>query len=720
MKLASFNYLVLGVILLTSCGKKASEDISKSWIDQPQERTTETFLPRENLMPVGVYYYPEHWDPEQWERDLKHIADLGFTFTHFGEFAWAMMEPEEGVFDFTWLDKALDIADQNGLRVILCTPTPTPPAWLTTQHPEVHTVNAQGIQFRHGSRLSHNGMNETYQFYAKRIIRKLAERYGHDERIWGWQLDNEPHFGGMLYDYSETNQADFKKWLEARYQHIDSLNNAWGTAFWSQHYNSFSQIRIPNKEETPQGSNPHALLDFKRFNADQIATTLRYQANLLKELISPKQWITTNYAYYEFLPSVDIFRTREDLDFTSHTMYLLSTFLNYPEGYLGFRLGSGMNHSFSAEMARSVQGYTGIMELQPGQINWGDYNARPLPGAVRMWIWHSFALGDRFTCAYRFRQPIYGSEMYHEGIVESDGVTVSAGGEEYVQTIKELDEIKQHYDPALEMPKDYQSRQTAILWKQDNIWDIENIPHVSRWKPFQHIYTYYEALKTLGAGVTFIEEQDAFNPETHPFLIAPSYRMVDNALLKKWQDYVDAGGHLVLTCQTGKKDNNGQLFEAHLQEPIWKLTGTQVAFYDQLPPDRAGKIRMDGQDYAWDIWGDVLTPDEETEVWAQHTDQFYPGRAVVTHKKAGKGSITYIGTWSQERELEREVLRKVYQQAGASILDLPRYFFTEWRDGFWVSVNYTSETIKAPVHTNATILLGNIDVKPGEVCVWME
>jgi beta-galactosidase len=715
------NWLLtlLTVAMLASCGKN-HDNISKSWIDQAKTRETTEFLPRQNLMPIGVYYYPEHWNPDQWERDLKHIADLGFTFTHFGEFAWAMVEPEEGVFDFEWLDKVLDIADQNGLKVIMCTPTPTPPAWLTTNYSEVLTVNDMGIKHRHGSRLAHNGMNETYQYFAKRIVRKLGERYGHDERVWGWQLDNEPHFGGTLYDYSETNQQDFKKWLENKYGTINKLNKAWGTAFWSQVYNNFDQIRIPNPQEAPQGGNPNARLDFKRFNADQLATTIRYQANILKEVISPEQWITTNYAYYKFLPSVDIFRTKEDLDFTSHTMYLLSTYLNYPEGDLNFRLGSGMELSFSGELAKSVQGYTGIMELQPGQINWGAYNARPLPGAVRMWIWHTFGLGDRFTCAYRFRQPIYGGEMYHEGIVESDGVTVSHGGEEYVQTIQEINSLFDHYDETLEIPEDYASRNTAFMWKQDNIWDIINIPHNTRWDAFQHFYTYYENLKTIGSGVTFVEEIDELNPETHPFLIIPAYRLINDEIIAKWTNYAKAGGHIIMSCQTGKKDKKGHLWEQNLQEPVWNLIGAEVEFYDHLPHDKIGYIRMDGENYPWNMWGDVLIPFEDTEIWATHADQFYKGRAVVTHRNLGEGSVTYIGTWTQDGELERKIMRKIYQRAGAQILNQPRYVFTEWRDGFWVTVNYTSETIQAPVHKTANILFGKEDVAPGEVCVWIE
>lgn len=684
-------------------------------ISYGQEKQDQPFF-QKDLMSIGAYYYPEHWPKSQWERDIKRISELGFEFTHFGEFAWAMMEPREGEFRFGWLDTCIRLAHQHGLKVIMCTPTPTPPAWLTTQHPEVLLENESGIKQRHGGRLHVNGLNKIYQKYAKRIIRKLAKRYGNDDRIWGWQIDNEPHFA-TLYDYSKTSQRRFKDWLKDKYQSIDQLNDAWGTAFWSQRYNNFDQIRIPNRKENAGGS-PHSFIDFKRFTADQIAQFLGYQADILDKHVSDDQWITTNYAYFKFLPPVDPFRAQKDLDFASHTMYLLSTVLNYPEGSLAHRLGSGMELSFSQELAKSVNGYTGIMELQPGQINWGQYNSLPLPGAVRMWIWHAFALGDEFTCTYRFRQPLYGSEQYHSGVMQTDGTTLAHGGEEYVQTIQEMNKLKEKIPANPEIPDSYASRKTAFLWKYDNLWSMETSPHNSSWDTWQHMYTYYENLKTLGAPVEFLQEEERFNPDEYPFMVAPAYELINTSLVDKWKRYVREGGHLILSCRTGMKDTCGHLWEAQLQQPIWDLIGAEIKYYDQLPPSKNGIIKMGESMYDWNVWADVLIPDSGTKVWASHKDQFYKGTPVVTHKELGQGSVTYVGVWTENKELERKILRKVYQQGGADILDLPRYVFTEWREGFWVTVNYTSDTVQAPVHQESSLIYGKESVKPGGVAVW--
>ena len=676
------------------------------------------FSSSKELMPVGVYYYPEHWDRSQWGRDMKRMAELGFSFTHMAEFAWANLEPEEGKFDFEWLDWCVGEAAKNGLKVILCTPSPCPPAWLTSKHPEILNVNESGVRSAHGgNRLHANQRNPVYRKYIERIVNEMGKRYGHDQRIWGWQIDNEPHLG-TIYDYSDFVLVDFRNWLRQKYNNIDALNKAWGNAFWSGTYSDFSQLRIPNTKET--SGNPHALLDFNRYTADALAESIRFQSKMLRRLVSSQQWITTNFAYYKFLPPVDLFRNKGDLDFASHTMYLLSTLLNYPKGSLNFRLGSGMELSFSSEMAQSVEGYTGIMELQPGQINWGIYNAQPLPGAVRMWIWHSFGLGDQFTCTYRFRQPLFGGEQTHKGILETDGVKLARGGKEYIKAIGEIKILQKFYQPNIVLPTSVASRKTAFLWKQDNLWEMQVSPHTKAWDTWQHYYTYYGSLKTMGANVQFIQESDDFDPGKFPFMVAPAYSMVDDKIIDKWTKYVEAGGNLILSCRTGQKDNHGHFHQTLLQQPIWKLIGASVEDNDQLPATEKATVTSAGRPYYWNVWGELLSAENGTETLATYSDQFYAGTSAAVTRKLGKGTISYIGVWTLEGELEKHLLRTIYQRGGAEIMDLPKDVFVQWRDGFWVGVNYTSESVSLPIPEKAKMLIGTRDIKPGEVAVWQD
>ena len=201
------------------------------------------------MMTIGVYYYPEAWPPEQWERDIANIKRFGFEFIHVGEFAWTFMEPEEGQFDFAWLDRVVELAKKHGLKVIMCTPTPTPPIWLVQKHPEVLMVDDAGRTMVHGTRQHATWSSDVYRSYVAKIVTELGRHFGNNLNVWGWQLDNELSHYGRNYDYSEFSQQKFRQWLKAKYGSIENLNRDWGTAFWSQRYQNFDQIRMPNERE---------------------------------------------------------------------------------------------------------------------------------------------------------------------------------------------------------------------------------------------------------------------------------------------------------------------------------------------------------------------------------------------------------------------------------------------------------------------------------------
>src|SRR5215213_8843206 len=288
------------------------------------------FFPAKDLMRVGVYYYPEHWPREQWERDFANMEKMGFEFVHMAEFAWAFMEPEEGKFDFEWLDTAVTLAARHNLRVILCTPTPTPPAWMYEKYPNAYLVGADGRRREHGSRGNNALADADYRRLSERVITEMARRYGRNPAVWGWQLDNEPQ---GFADYSPSAQSAFRDWLRARYKTVDVLNREWGANFWSLKYNSFDQVIAPNPTLL-YGPSPHAILDHRRFSADQIAKFLDWQSVLLRRHTEPSQWITTNYI--SNIGNADPRRT-DALDFISYTMYPVSGGANLGED--GFRLG---------------------------------------------------------------------------------------------------------------------------------------------------------------------------------------------------------------------------------------------------------------------------------------------------------------------------------------------------------------------------------------------
>ncbi len=677
------------------------------------QNTNPDWFPKKDMLTIGVYYYPEAWPESQWARDMANIHKLGMEFVHMGEFAWYFMEPHEGQYDFDWLEKNVDLAAKNGLKVVLCTPSATPPIWLERAHPEILMVDAQGRTMDHGSREQGDWSSPVYREYVAKIDTELAKRFGNDSRVWGWQIDNELSHYGKHFSYSQAATQKFRDWLREKYGSIDRLNDAWGGAFWSMMYQNFDQINIPNSETLVADPSPHAVLDFRRWFAHEAADYLNMQATILRRY-SKNQWITTNFMSMH--EDVDPSLSAKTLDAFTWTHYPVHGELN--EGALGFRLGSAETMSFTHDYMRSFNGLSGPMELQPGQVNWGQVNPWPLPGAIHMWIMRAFGAGARLVCTYRYRQPLYGSELYHKGLAETDGVTPSPGGREYAQAMREVIELRKRYTPDAKEPQSYAARRTAFLIAYDNRWDISNHPQTVRWNTEAHWMRYYRALKSMLAPVDVLTADRDFSH--YPFVIAPAYQLVTDDLIRRWTDYVQNGGHLILTCRTGQKDLRGHLWEAAWAQPIYGLIAARIPRYDLLPVHVDGHVAANGKTYVWGSWGDILEPDSGTEVLARYADQFYSGQpAAVTHK-LGRGTVTYIGVDTLDGEFERVLMQHIYESAGAAPANLAPNFIVDWRDGFWVATNFASQTETIPAGPAAQILLGNRQVPPAGVTVWTE
>ncbi|MDX3916618.1 MAG: beta-galactosidase [Pseudosphingobacterium sp.] len=669
------------------------------------------FFPEKDLITTGIYYYPEHWKESQWERDIKKIADMGYEFVHLAEFAWFKMEPEEGKFDFAWLDKVLALCVKYKLKVVMCTPSATTPAWMRVNYSETFIMDGHYIRAEHGTRGLGSIVNSKYRLFVEKIVTEMARRYGQNKNVIGWQLDNEPD---AKPDYSPSSQDAFRQWLKNKYKTVEALNEAWGTAFWSQWYNDFNQITIHNTNLVGWwGNNPHALLDFKRYCADAQAEFLDFQAGILRSHISKDQYITTNYTAVS--PGADPQRTQK-LDFAAYTAYPNGGSDNI--GELGFRLGDSRVILFASAYFKHLGGVSGVMEIQPGPVNWGSYNPLLLPGTVRMWLYHTFAAGGKLACSYRFRQIIYSSEQYHAGIIQTDGITPSPGGEDYTQFMKEIKELRKQYKQGVKMPEKLAARSTAILWNLENYWTIDRQKQTAQWETWNYPVKFMETAKSLGAPVDVIPETSDLSK--YKVVIIPAYEMVDSALVKKWNNYVTNGGQLIITCRTATKNRMGHFWEGKLAAPISGLIGAQVTATDMLSAYGKGDVQMGSTHYAWNNWADLLKPYQNTEVLASYENQFYKGAAAVVKQKIGKGSVTYIGVATDDFKLEKDLLRNIYTQAGATTEDYPPGVYVYWRDGFYLAVNYSSTDYTMPIPETSTVFVGEKTLKPAEVLVWNE
>lgn len=670
-------------------------------------QSADKFFPAKDLTSVGVYYYPEHWDSTQWDRDFRNMAKMGFEYTHFAEFAWAQLEPEEGRFDFKWLDRSLQLADKYKLKVILCTSTATPPVWLVRKHPDVLATDEDGTQMDHGARQHATFSSNYYRQYSMVLIEQLAKRYGKDRRVIGWQLDNEPR---RFLDYGKDAPQRFRDWLIQKYKTIDAVNHAWGTNFWSGTYSGFQEINIPLHKQW--GMNLHAQLDHYRFADEETATFLDEQARVLRKYTSPGQYITSNY-----IPMYDVgyVGMSKELDFVAYTRYMVYGG-DRGIGPKGYRVGDYSRIAMANDFFRPLKGTYGVMELQPGQVNWGSINPQPLPGAMRMWLWHVFAGGSKFTCTYRYRAPLYGYEQYHYGIVGTDGVTPTPGGLEFSQFIQEINQLRKIYDAKAHLPKPYLQRKTGILFNADNVMGINLNRQTTEWNTENHFLNYYKAVKSFGAPVDFI--RDTTNFVNYPVVLVPAYQMIDQPMIDKLSRYAENGGNLVISCRTGIQDRKGHLWEAKFYQPMWKLIGAEIESYDLLMPHSPGKIRFNNQDYLWTSWGDLLKPNQGTETWATFEGDFYAGTPAVVSHKLGKGTVTYLGVDSKSGDLEKQVLTKLYKQQGIPVENYPEGVLVEYRDGFGVAVNYSDKVYEMNLPADAKILIGTKAIKTADVLVW--
>jgi beta-galactosidase len=306
--------------------------------------------------------------------------------------------------------------------------------------------------------------------------------------------------------------------------------------------------------------------------------------------------------------------------------------------------------------------------------------------------------------------------MYHEGIVGTDGVTLSLGGKEFVQAIKEMKNLRAEYDSSASLPEQMAKRKTAVLWSHDVMWDLDIQKQTTQWNTWRHRNNYTAAVKSAAAPMDFISENDDFN--AYPFLIAPAYQLIDSVLVLKWQRYAENGGHLILTCRTAQKDKNGHFFESGWSGPVRSLIGADIEFFDMLPPGNFATVRYHNTDYKWNIWGEILSPHKNNEVLAIYTDQYYAGKAAVTTHRLGKGTVTFIGVATYDGSLERQIVRDTYERAGVKIEDFPKGVYLEWRDGFYVAVNYTDIDFHIPVPNDGIILSGSNPLKPANAIVW--
>jgi beta-galactosidase len=661
-------------------------------------------------MKIGTYYYPEQWPRDQWERDFDNIAKLGLRIVHMGEFAWHTMEPSPGEIVLDWLEECVEMAAERQLDVILCTPSAAPPIWLSQQHPEVLPIE-NGRPHAFGGRRHYSPTSKAMRDATAHIVTALADRFGDHEAIIGWQIDNEY---GAPFNTNDHTHAAFREWLRKKYHTIGQLNRAWGNQFWNTYYTNFDQILMPPGRE-PHYDNPHHHLDASRFWSWAFADFNRMQARILKPKIG-ERFVTTNFMPLHL--DCDPADMAEDLTLFSWDSYPVHGWDKHPTDQT-FRIadpnGIGLMHDHMA----SFNGRWGLMELQPGQVNWSGVPVHLYPGAVRLWIWNAFAHGAEFVTTYRYRQPRFGIELFHHGLVDPDGVTPSAGGKQFAQVCKEIRKLDlAKVPPLVEEPIDAGNTAGLVL-DFEQLWYYATLPQSRKWKYPEFLRVWYGAIARLGMRVCILHPKRPW-PEGIKLLVAPGIQMIDDELVGRLDDFARDGGHLVLTCRTGLMDRHGQLWEGPLAKPLVSLVGATITGYDGLPDDAHGTVAFAHKTFQWNAWADLLAPAKETEVLGKYTDQFYSGTAAMTRRPHGDagGTVTYCGACSMTGDLYDSLLEKIVADARLGPAPLPNRLRLHRRGPYTIALNWRDIAVPAPAPKEAKFLVGARTIEPAGVAVW--
>ncbi len=574
---------------------------------------------------LGIDYYPEHWPEELREEDLGRIVNLGANAIRIGEFAWHLIEPKSGTFDFGFFDRVIEQAKSRGLSVVYGTPTATFPAWLHKLHPDILSQDAEGHKRSFGGRRLYCYNSKVYRDYSLRMVEALVDHYKDESALFMWQVDNEWGHEGSDDCYCSACHGGFQGFLKERYRSIRVLNDIYGTIFWGQSYNDFDEMPMPTPTITTH--NPVLKLDWARFKSASILNFAKAQIDCVKQFKGPHQQITHNYYGGYFNRRFDQTELSKNLDVVA--------FDNYPVW------GGLMSPISPAEIAMGHDYMRGlkkqnfwVMEQLIGAQGHDDIGYLPREGESSLWAAQAMARGCESLFYFRYRGYNKGAEQFCQGILDADNSLNDKYREvqTFFKTIKEQQAL-------LATPM---KSQLAVLYHYDNRWSWHGQRQSSAFDFTAEVLRCYRPFYAMNLPLDVIDT--SWDWSDYKVLILPVMQIVDEVLSMRLKDFVNAGGTVLMSFRCAIKDgHNNVVFGEKAPCFLNAFVGATVKTYEALGEGKSVEIRnQTGQVGQGTVWRDLLCP---TTAEALYTyGEPYMDYAACTVNAYGAGKVYYVAT----------------------------------------------------------------------------
>ncbi|KKD05515.1 beta-galactosidase [Streptomyces sp. WM6386] len=659
------------------------------------------------MIPQGIAYggdyNPEQWPEEVWAEDMRLMAEAGVTMVSVGIFSWALLEPKEGAYDFTLLDRVLDMLYTHGIAADLATPTAAPPAWFFVRHPEALPVDKDGRALSYGSRQTFCPSSPAYREAALRMARALGERYAGHPAVVMWHVHNE--YGCHNPEcFCEESAAAFRGWLREKYSSLEALNDAWGTRFWSQWYYDWDEIIPPRA--TGAVPNPTHQLDWRRFCSDALLSLCEAEREVLREA-APEIPATTNFMVMHNFDALDYWRWAQKLDVISNDHYLQST---DPESHIDLAL--------SGDLVRSLAGGPWLlMEHSTGAVNWQPVNRAKNPGELRRNALAHVARGADGIAYFQWRAAKAGAEQWHSAMLPHAG-TDSRIWRDVVRLgadLKALGEVRGSTVPA----------QVAIVWDWNARWALELPSQPSAELRFQELVrAWYEPLWRSGIAVDFVHPEADLS--SYRLVLAPSLYLVDDEGAANLTGFAERGGTLAVGFHSGAVDTNCHVRLGGYPGAFREALGVRTDELFPLLPGESVELSDGGTARLWSERVRLAG----AEAITTYTTGPLADVPAVTRNSFGTGTTWYLATQPDPATLAA-LLDRIRTEAGVMpVLSAPEGVEAVLRRGadadYLFLINHTGASAEISVSGEATELLtgkpapGVVTVAAGEVAVVRE